>query len=194
MSSAADPDDWERLRAGDPTGLRAVYEEHVDAVFRFAFRRTASVASAEDVTQAVFASVWRQAGTGRLPALTLPTARPLLLRIAHNEWRNLERSGRRRRALQDRLEHTGTPSVADHADDVASRVDDERRMAEVRRALAALPSGQREAVELVLWEELSIAEAAHALGVAEGTVKSRVSRARKRLGEMLSPAGLEDER
>lgn len=192
MASADDTEQWERLRTGDSAGLRAVYEAHVDAVFRFAFRRTASVASAEDVTQAVFASVWRQAGTGRLPALTLPTARPLLLRIAHNEWRNLERSGRRRRALQDRLEHTAGRPVADHADEVADRVDDERRMAEVRRALAALPSGQREAVELVLWEGLTIAEAAHALGVAEGTVKSRVSRARKRLGEMLSAAGQEN--
>lgn len=192
MSSAADDEQWERLRTGDSAGLRAVYEAHVDAVFRFAFRRTASVASAEDVTQAVFASVWRQASTGRLPALTLPTPRPLLLRIAHNEWRNLDRSGRRRRALQDRLEHTTGREVADHADEVADRIDDERRMEEVRRALAALPSGQREAVELVLWEGLTIAEAAHALDVAEGTVKSRVSRARKRLGEMLSEAGQEN--
>lgn len=189
---SADPEHWERVRAGDPAGLRAIYEAHVDAVFRFAFRRTASVTSAEDVTQATFTSVWRQATNGRLPALELASARPLLLRMAGNECRNLERSRRRRRALQDRLELVdGRQHLHDHADEVTSRVDDERRMAEVRHALSALPSGQQEAVELVLWEGLTIAEAAHALGVADGTVKSRVSRARKRLGELLADPGQE---
>ncbi len=57
-------------------------------------------------------------------------------------------------------------------------------MSEVRRAMRDLPRSQREAIELVVWAELSIAEAAEALGVADGTVKSRLSRGRKRL-EML---------
>ena len=116
----------------------------------------------------------------------------LLFRIAANECRNLQRTQRRRRALQDRLEQAeGVDTVRDHADDVSGRIDDERRMRRVREALADLPSGQREAIELVVWEGLGMAEAAAALGVAEGTVKSRVSRARKRLGEILS--GTEEE-
>ena len=184
---SADPDHWERLRSGDPSALRALYDEHADAVFRFAFRRTASTSAAEDVTQATFTTVWRQATRGRLPRLELPTARPLLIRIASNECRNAARTHRRRRALQDRLEQTeAVTTVRDHAEEVSRRIDDERRMSLVRAALGDLPAGQREAIELVVWEGLSIAEAATALGVAEGTVKSRLSRARKRLGEMLS--------
>lgn len=187
-----EPELWEELRSADPAALSAVYEAHVDAVHRFAFRRTASAASAEDVTQATFTAVWRQAQAGQLPSLTLPTARPFLLRIATNECRNLNRSSRRRRALQDRLEVSDlVRHVDDHAAGVASRVDDERQMSEVRAAMAVLPAGQREAVELVLWEQLSTAEAAQVLGVAEGTVKSRVSRARKRLGELLADPGQE---
>lgn len=190
--TATSDEDWERLRAGDPAGLAAVYTEHVDAVHRFAFRRTASVASTEDVVQATFASVWRLARRGRLPALELPTPRPFLLRVAGNECRNLGRSIRRRAALQDRL-HLGDVAH-DHADAVSARVDDERRMAQVRRAMADLPVGQREAVELVLWEGLTVAQAAHALGVAEGTIKSRLSRARQRLGEAVAAADEETDR
>lgn len=190
----ADPGTWEQLRTGDPAALGAVYADHVEAVFRFAFRRTASVTLAEDVAQATFTAVWRQARLGRLPALTLPTARPLLLRIASNECRNLARSSRRRSALHRRLSGLADPVVDDHAGDVSSRVDDERRMAEVRDALAQLPEGQRAAVELVLWEGLTHVEAAEALGVAEGTVKSRVSRARQRLGELLAAPGQETTR
>lgn len=190
----ADPGHWEQLRAGDPAALGAVYEEHVDAVFRFAFRRTASVALAEDVAQATFTAVWRQARLGKLPALALPTARPLLLRIASNECRNLARSSRRRSALHVRLAGRAERFVDDHAGDVSRQVDDERRMTEVRDALAQLPAGQQAAVELVLWEGLTNAEAAQVLGVAEGTVKSRVSRARQRLGELLVAPGQETNR
>lgn len=190
--TATSDDAWERLRAGDPAGLTAVYEDHVDAVHRFAFRRTASLASAEDVVQATFASVWRLAQRGRLPALELPTPRPFLLRVAGNECRNLGRSLRRRAALQERLHLREV--THDHADAVSARVDDERRMAQVRRALAGLPASQREAIELVHWEGLTVTQAAHTLGVAEGTIKSRLSRARRRLGEVVAEADEETTR
>ena len=68
---------------------------------------------------------------------------------------------------------------------VAERLDAERQMSEVRRAMQHLPQSQREAIELVVWAELSVAEAADALGVADGTVKSRLSRGRKRLETLL---------
>lgn len=77
--------------------------------------------------------------------------------------------------------------MADHADDVAGRIDDERRMAEVRRAMAQIPAHQRVTIELVLWSGLSLAEAADVLRVAEGTVKSRLSRGRTHLARLLGP-------
>jgi RNA polymerase sigma-70 factor, ECF subfamily len=138
---------------------------------------------AEDAVQATFATLWRRARAGALTPLRLHTARPLLLTMAGYECANLRRSQRRRAALLLRLRPS--PDAVDHAPQVAERLDDERRMSEVRRAMRRLPRSQREAIELVVWAELSVAEAAAELGVAEGTVKSRLSRGRQRLAGLL---------
>ena len=72
---------------------------------------------------------------------------------------------------------------------MTERLDDERRMTQVRAAVRVLPRHQRVVVELVVWSGLSLAETATALGVAEDTVKSRLSRAKARLGVVLAPSG-----
>jgi RNA polymerase sigma-70 factor (ECF subfamily) len=123
--------------------------------------------------------------------LTLESARPLLLVMAGYECRNVHRSSRRRAALTDRIELVDQAgAVPDHASDAAARIDDERAMSEVRRILDKIPAKQREVVELVVWSECSMAEAARALGVPEGTVKSRLARARSSLIEIGSTEGL----
>jgi RNA polymerase sigma-70 factor, ECF subfamily len=174
---------WRRLCTGDADALTAVYERYVDAVYNFAFRRTASWSVAEEAVQATFTTLWRRARDGALSPLRLPSARPLLLTMAGHECANLQRAQRRRHALLRRLRPS--PDTVDHAPQVAERLDDELRMSEVRRAMRRLPGSQQEAIELVVWAELSVAEAADALGVAEGTVKSRLSRGRKRLAGLL---------
>ena len=70
-------------------------------------------------------------------------------------------------------------------DAVAAAVDTERRMAELRRAVAELPRHEREVVELCAWSGLDQKGAAVALGVPVGTVKSRMHRARRRLAARL---------
>ncbi len=179
----SDGDLWRGLCLGDPEALAGIYDRHVDAVYTFAFRRTASWSMAEDAVQATFATLWRRAREGALTPLRLHTARPLLLTMAGYECANLRRSQRRRAALLLRLRPS--PDTIDHAPQVAERLDDERRMSDVRRALRRLPRSQQEAIELVAWAELSVAEAAAELGVAEGTVKSRLSRGRQRLAGLL---------
>ena len=198
--AAATPSDldlWSALRAADPEALTALFDRHASAVHTFAFRRAASWSSAEDVTQATFLTTWRRTAARDLPVLDHPTAVPWLLGVADHESRSLYRSALRRRRLQQRLDtvrDTGT-DASDHAGDVAGRLDDERRMARVREAVRVLPTHQRVVVELVVWSGLSLAEAASALGVAEGTVKSRLSRAKSRLGERLStPTSSEEAR
>ena len=182
---------WDRLRAADPTALTALFDAYARPVYNFAFRRTASWASAEDVTQATFVTVWRRAAAHDLPALEHPAALPWLLGVADRESRGVARSLGRRHRLQQRLDGVGgsEPFEADHADAVTERLDDERRMARVRAAVRVLPRHQRVVVELVVWSGLSLAETATALGVAEGTVKSRLSRAKARLGVALTPSG-----
>jgi RNA polymerase sigma-70 factor, ECF subfamily len=182
---------WDRMRDGDRTALGELFDRYADQVHAFAFRRTASWAAAEDVVQATFLSTWRRFERNDPGPLTGPTARGWLLVVAANECRNLTRAARRLRAVVDRLP---APSHdPDHAADVARRLDDERRMSEVRRALAKLPRHERETLELVVWSGLTQAEAAAALGIAEGTVKARLHRARRRLPDLLSRVTLSEE-
>ena len=79
-----------------------------------------------------------------------------------------------------------TESDPDPSDDVAGRLDDERRMRGVLAAVRRLPRAEREAVALCLWSGVSYAEAAAALGITEVAVRSRVSRARARLTGLLN--------
>jgi RNA polymerase sigma-70 factor (ECF subfamily) len=180
---------WTALRSADPSALTELFDRYARPVYNFAFRRTASWPTAEDITQATFLTVWRRAAAGDLPALEHPTALPWLLGVADRESRGVWRSLGRRRRLQQRLDHVGLADAveADHAETVTDRLDDERRMREVRDAVRVLPDHQRVVVELVVWSGLTLAETATALGVAEGTVKSRLSRAKARLGTQLSP-------
>ena len=69
----------------------------------------------------------------------------------------------------------------DHADDVAARLDDEARMRHLNAALDALPAPFRDVLTLWAWEQLGYEEIAAALGLAVGTVRSRLHRARAQL-------------
>lgn len=178
---------WERLRGGDEAALAELFHLHSDAVYNFAFRRTSSWSVAEDVVQATFTALWRRAAQGRIDdELTLDTALPLLLTIARYECANATRSARRLTALRHRIHQVdGDATVPDHSAEAAATVDSERVMRELREILAKIPAGQREVVELVVWSGCTMAEAARTLGVPEGTVKSRLARARKKLAGLI---------
>jgi RNA polymerase sigma-70 factor (ECF subfamily) len=190
------PDDralWSRLAGADDAALTELYRRHCDAVYNFAFRRTASWAAAEDVVQATFTAVWRRARSGTVDQLRAETARAVLLVMAGQECANAARAARRLRLLHGRIEaDAGSAVSADHAGSTAARVDDERQMSELRLALKRIPAVQREAIELVLWSHCSIAEAAGALGVSEGTVKSRLHRARRSLTDVIEIDALKE--
>ena len=189
--AAPDEELWERLREGDQGALGELFDKYADDVHAFAFRRTASWAAAEDVVQATFLSTWRRFQRNPPGPLTAPSARGWLLVVAGNECRTMYRTARRLRGLVDRLpEPSHSP---DPAAEVAHRLDDERRMSGVRRALAKLPRHERETLELVVWSGLTIAETAAALGVAEGTVKARLHRTRRRFPDLLSRVALTEE-
>ena len=184
---------WSRLAEADDAALTELYQRHCDAVYNFAFRRTASWAAAEDVVQATFTAVWRRACNGTVDRLRAETARAVLLVMAGQECANVARAARRQRLLRGRIEADAGGAVsADHAASTAARVDDERQMSEVRRALKRIPAVQREAIELVIWSHCSIAEAAGALGVSEGTVKSRLHRARQSLTDVIEIDALKE--
>ena len=72
----------------------------------------------------------------------------------------------------------------DHADGVADDLDNRERDRRVRDAFNTLSTADQNVITLCVLEELSLAEAARALGVPLGTVKSRLSRAKRRLGDL----------
>jgi RNA polymerase sigma-70 factor (ECF subfamily) len=96
--------------------------------------------------------------------------------------RNHRRSARRRDAALRRVRTE--VAIEGFADDVAARVDDENTMRRLLDLISSMSVQEREVISLVLWSGLTYEEAAVALGVAVGTVKSRLSRAKRRLVEL----------
>lgn len=192
VRTGSDHDLWERLRHRDADALGELFSRYVREVHAFAVRRTGSYAVADDAVQATFVSAWRQFTHGDPGALASTSARPWLLTIAHNELRNLTRA--KRRLTWFLAGQPVPPEQPDHADVVAARIDSERRIDDLRKALDRLPKHERETIELVYWADLSIGEAATVLGVAPGTVKARLSRARRRLPDLLDTDHSKDDR
>ncbi|MDO9458432.1 RNA polymerase sigma factor [Nocardioides sp.] len=164
------------LRAGQADALTELFDRHADRIFRHCFRLTADRADAEDATATVFLEVWRHRQRVQVHDGTVV---PWLYGVATNVCRNLTRGRRRHLRAVSRLPQ---PEVQpDHADRVAERLDTEQRAREVLDAIERLPQRERDVVALVAWSGLSYEAAAAALDVPVGTVRSRLSRARRRL-------------
>lgn len=166
-----------RVRAGDPSAFAELFDSYARAVYNHAFRLTADWSTAEDVMAATFMEAWRLRDRVDPEGGSL---RPWLLGIATNTARNQHRSNRRYRAAANAAA-AAEMSMPDHADEVADRVDDRRRLATALTALAKLRRPEREVIALCLGEGLDYEAAAEALGIPVGTVASRLSRARRKL-------------
>jgi len=152
--------------------FQAVFDQHKDAVYRFAWRMARSPAAAEDITQDVFVGFLRHPhrfdpARGTLRAFLLGIARNLALK----HWRK-----------EHRFEPLDDEGVAESVDLERGDVGDM-----VGRAVRALRPLQREVVILAEYEGLTLAEVARAVDADVGTVKSRLHRARENLRRMLAP-------
>ncbi|MFF1572616.1 RNA polymerase sigma factor [Leifsonia sp. NPDC058292] len=165
-----------------------LFDLHHDRVFRQALRLTASVHDAEDITAVVFLEAWRKRDVMRVVDGSVVG---WLLVTTNYVFRNSVRSSRRYRQA---LEHLPAPEHApDHSGVVDERIDSDARRGALRAALATLPRRDQDILTLCVLEELSTADAAEALGIAQGTVKSRLSRAKTRLSELLNDAAMTSE-
>jgi RNA polymerase sigma factor (sigma-70 family) len=172
-----------RVRIGDPEAFRELFVGHARSVYNHAFRLTGSWSTAEDVVSLTFLEAWRLRDrvsdadpAGDSAGDPAGSLRSWLLGIATNVARNVRRASRRHDAALARLPRA--EPVADFADEISGRVDDRDRLARTAAALAALRTSEREVLALCVWAGLGYAEAATALGVRVGTVRSRLSRAR----------------
>jgi RNA polymerase sigma factor (sigma-70 family) len=171
---------WARACAGDHSAFGDLFVRHVNRINNYCFRRTGSWTLAEDATSQTFMEAWRK----RSSIAVTDSLLPWLFVAANNVCRNSERASRRAANLLARTPLT--EHVGDHADEVAARVDSERQMQRVLSALRTLKRADQDVVAMCDWEGLSYDEAAAALGVPIGTVRSRLSRARARLKGLLT--------
>lgn len=164
----------ERARQGDEDAWQALMLEHQGAAFRLAYLLLGSAEDAEDVTQEAFIRAFRSLDrfdAGR-------PFRPWLLRIAANLAQNRRRSIGRYLAALERLFRAEPEARATGAGSSLERQDEARQL---WRAVERLKPTHREVIYLRYFLELPVDEAAGVLGVAPGTVKSRLHRALARL-------------
>ncbi|WP_406050182.1 RNA polymerase sigma factor [Kribbella sp. NBC_00889] len=135
---------WDRTADGDAEAFAQLYDRHARAVYNFLHRRTASWSDAADLASAVFLQAWRRRHE---LVLDRDSALPWLLRTADYTMRNDRRSKLRYRRALAAAEQLPT-EIDDHADDVAGRLDDDRRIRAARESLKHLRRHEREIVEL----------------------------------------------
>jgi RNA polymerase sigma-70 factor (ECF subfamily) len=169
------PDDQRRHREHR---FAALYQEHYRPILAYAVRRAGPAEDAADVVADVFTTAWRR--IDQVPPA--PADRLWLYGVAQRVIAGRRRSARRRRRLAARLRagYDSRPAQPGLRDAAADRV---------VAALDRLPPGEREALQLVLWEQLTHAEAAQVLGCSANAVTIRVHRAKTRLRGDLSGAG-----
>jgi len=165
----------ESAKRGSTAAFETLYRNHVGKVYGLCLRMTAHRATAEDCTQEAFIQAWRS-----LPAFESRSAFGTWLhRIAVNA---VLAQVRRRR---ERLGTSG--SAEDEAVALPDpAVGDAGTVLDLESGLRRLPTGARQALVLVGIYGYSHEEAAGMLGIAVGTCKSQVHRARQLLGERLS--------
>jgi RNA polymerase sigma-70 factor (ECF subfamily) len=172
-----DEADASGFRDGDPDAVRAVYRAYGGVVFGVAYKLLGDRGLAEEAVQQTFVQAWRGARSFD-PARDLG---PWLATIARRVAIDIHRREQRRvHATVDEI-HDGHPAVTT----LPPSVDTAFEVAEVRAAVAALPDEERGVVRLQYLEGLTQSEVAERLGVPLGTIKSRSSRAYRRLASRL---------
>ncbi|MFC4508521.1 MULTISPECIES: RNA polymerase sigma factor [Streptomyces] len=170
-----------RVRAGDRAAFADLYDQNARAVYNHALRLTGNWSDAEEVMSEAFLGAWRTRGTVDPEGGSLT---PWLLGIATHKAHNVNRGLRRRLAFLTRSPEPRP--VEDFANETAGRIDDARRLALIHGALRQLGRSDREVIALCVGAGLDYQQAAEALGIPVGTVRSRLSRARTRLARYSS--------
>lgn len=170
----------------DPAAFEAFYRRHVDAVMRFVVRRVSDPHLAADLTADVFLAAMDSAHT-YVPGRGSETA--WLYGVARNVVSAQHRRSARESQATNRV--AGRRLMDD--DDLVrmeERIDAERRMRGALEAMAGLPEGERAVLELVAIDQLTVSEAAAALGIRQVTARVRLHRARRALEDVASPSAV----
>jgi RNA polymerase sigma-70 factor (ECF subfamily) len=159
-----------------------IFDRHFAEIHRYLARRVGA-ALADELAAETFVLAFRLRDRYDRRAID---ARPWLFGIAANLIRRHWRTERRRLRAYAR---TGVDPICDEAADVERRVDAMAAAPRLAAALASLSGGEREVLLLFAWVDLSYEEISAALGIPAGTVRSRLSRARAHVRELMWPRG-----
>lgn len=165
-----------RFQRGDPDAVRVLYLRYSRPVFAIALRSLGDRTLAEDAVQQTFVNAWRAAARFD-PALD---PAPWLYAIARRAAVDIYRRERRHR--ENRREEADMAVLPPSFEGLWE-------MWEVRSALDDLPDDERDVIEATFYRQLTHREAAEALGIPVGTVKSRSHRAFRRLAGLLDHLG-----
>ena len=164
-----------------PPDLALIYDTHSRAIFAFLLNFTRNDADAGDILQDVFVKVAER------PSLLsgVKEIRPWLIRMAHRQAIDLiRRRGSHARAIESSAADTPIFAQVEDADGEAFR-------AAVAGAMAELPEEQRAVVHLKVWEDMTFAQIAEALGLSANTAASRYRYALDKLEALLRPLNKE---
>lgn len=188
--SAAEGDRWLRWRrgmaaaqAGDSAAYHRLLEELLPEVRRLVRARLADAAMADDVVQEALLSIHRARHTYRPERPFAPWLRAVVRNASIDALRQQRRRGSRE-VISDGLD--ATAAQTDAVGDALARIERAEISPELSAALAALPAKQRQALELVHFEGLSVAEAALRAGITPGALKVRVHRGTRALRARLT--------
>ena len=169
------PDDRvARAQAGDQTAFRELYREHAGRVYALCLRLTGDSRDAEERTQDVFVRLWDKLRSFRGDSAFSSWLHRLAVNVVLNERRTTSRRERRVMPAEDPDNVAG----AQHAAPLHLNID-------LERAIAELPDGAREVFVLYDIEGYGHGEIAELVGIAEGTSKAQLFRARRLLREKL---------
>ena len=172
----------ERLVTGDESALGECYDQYASFVYGLVLRVVRDAKAAEDITQDVFLGLWEN------PACFDPekgALRTWLGTLAHRRAVDYVRreEARRRRDASVLARVTATPDVEEMA---LALMTAER----VRAALESLPPEQRQAIQLAYFDGRTYREVAVVMGIPEGTAKSRLRLALRRIASTLESQDL----
>ncbi len=164
----------ERAREGDAAAERALYDGHVDRVYRLAYRLVGSDALAQDVTQDTFIRAFGRLGEFRGDSAFGSWLHAITVSVALNSRRQTTRRNERETTLDDALTTVSTRRTAEP--------DLKQRLAE---SIDALAPGYRAVFVMHDVEGYTHEEIGQTLGIQAGTSKAQLSRARAKLREAL---------
>ena len=171
------PESIRQAQAGDRAAFDALYHAHVGRVYALCLRMTGRVDEAERLTQDAFVRLWRRIGSFRGESEFSSWLHRLTVNVVLEDSRSTKRRTSRVDAVEDptffELGH------AAEADQTESRM-------ELERAISELPPGARQALVLHDVEGYKHEEIAKLMGIAVGTVKAQVHRARQLLRAKLT--------